>query len=340
MHMITTTLTAAAAANGGEAPAGGIAGWATDLMESLGAVGAGIAIALENIFPPLPSEVILPLAGFTVAQGKMNLAAALFCTTLGAVVGALALYGIGAVIGRDRIRRIVDRMPLVKLEDLDKTEAWFARHGTKAVFFGRMIPIFRSLISVPAGVERMSITKFLLYTTLGSLIWNTLFVMLGYALGDQWHRVEEYVGVYSKATVVVVGIAVVAFIVVRVVRSRRKNGQGGPGGEAEEQRSPHPEQGFGEQQAYGRQPGYGQQQTFAQQSAPQQQPYGQDRQAGYGGQPGYGQQQPYGRQPGIGQQPPQAYGAQAQYPQPGGQQPQQPPYSQQPTQQGYGHHGG
>ncbi len=120
-------------------------------MDKLGAPGAGLAIALENLFPPLPSEVILPLAGFTAAQGRMSLVAALVWTTVGSVVGALALYGIGALIGRDRIRAIVARLPLVKLADLDRTEAWFARHGTKAVFFGRMIPIFRSLISVPAG---------------------------------------------------------------------------------------------------------------------------------------------------------------------------------------------
>src|SRR5688500_15870781 len=153
--MITTTWAALAAANGGTEPAGGIAGWATDLMEKLGAVGAGLAIALENLFPPLPSEVILPLAGFTAAPGRMSLVAALVCTTLGSVIGALALYGIGAAVGRDRVRAVVAKLPLVKLEDLDRTEAWFLKHGTKAVFFGRMIPIFRSLFSVPAGVERM-----------------------------------------------------------------------------------------------------------------------------------------------------------------------------------------
>ncbi|GGV42320.1 hypothetical protein GCM10010182_78780 [Actinomadura cremea] len=207
---------------------GGIAGWATDLMEQMGAPGAGIAIALENLFPPLPSEIILPLAGFTASQGKMNLIAALIWTTVGSVVGALALYGIGAVIGRDRIRRLVARLPLVKIEDLDRTEAWFAKHGAKAVFFGRMIPIFRSLISIPAGVERMPLSKFLLYTTLGSALWNTIFVMAGYGLGDQWHKVEEYVGIYSKGVLAVVAVALVAFIAFRVIKSR-KGGNGGGG---------------------------------------------------------------------------------------------------------------
>lgn len=185
------------AASGAE-PAGGIAGWATDLMDELGAPGAGLAIALENLFPPLPSEVILPLAGFAAAQGRMSLVAAIVWTTVGSVAGALALYGIGALIGRDRIRALVARLPLVKLADLDRTEAWFARHGAKAVFLGRMVPIFRSLISVPAGVERMRMTVFLLYTALGSLLWNTAFVLAGYGLGDNWRTVEEYVGVYPR----------------------------------------------------------------------------------------------------------------------------------------------
>ncbi|MFG2000876.1 DedA family protein [Spirillospora sp. NPDC048911] len=202
-------------------PAGGIAGWATDLMEKLGAPGAGLAIALENLFPPLPSEVILPLAGFTAARGDMNLIAALVWTTIGSVVGALALYGIGAAIGRDRVRALVARLPLVKVADLDRTEAWFAKHGAKAVFFGRMIPIFRSLISVPAGVERMRLTTFTALTTAGSLVWNAVFVLAGYALGDNWRTVEEYVGVYSKAVLGVAVLLALVFLAVRIVKARR-----------------------------------------------------------------------------------------------------------------------
>ncbi|MFC4909910.1 DedA family protein [Actinomadura gamaensis] len=216
--METTGWTAVAAGDGG------VTGWATDLMERLGAPGAGIAIALENLFPPLPSEVILPLAGFTAARGDMNLVAALVWTTLGSVVGALALYGVGGAIGRDRVRAVAAWLPLVKVEDLDRTEAWFARHGAKAVFFGRMIPIFRSLISVPAGVEQMSLGPFLLLTTLGSALWNTVFVLAGYWLGDNWHVVEESVGVYSKAVLAAVALAAVAFLGVRIVRARRARG--------------------------------------------------------------------------------------------------------------------
>ncbi|MEU9016077.1 DedA family protein [Actinomadura sp. NPDC048394] len=225
--MIETTYAMASAAAGTE-PSGGVTGWATHLMEQLGAPGAGAAIALENLFPPLPSEVILPLAGFTAAQGRMSLAAALVWTTLGSVAGALALYGVGALIGRDRIRALVARLPLVKLADLDRTEAWFARHGGKAVFFGRMIPIFRSLISVPAGLERMRMAAFLLYTALGSLLWNTVFVLAGYWLGDNWTAVEDLVGVYSKAVVAVVAVAVAAFLAVRIVKSRGGRHRGTP----------------------------------------------------------------------------------------------------------------
>jgi membrane protein DedA with SNARE-associated domain len=222
--MIETTYATVAAAAGNE-PSGGITGWATHLMEQLGAPGAGLAIALENLFPPLPSEVILPLAGFTAAQGRMSLVAALVWTTLGSVAGALALYGIGALIGRDRIRALVARLPLVKLSDLDRTEAWFARHGGKAVFFGRMIPIFRSLISVPAGLERMRMGTFLLYTALGSLLWNTVFVLAGYWLGDNWTTVQDYVGVYSKAVVAVAAVVVLAFVAVRLVKGRTAKGR-------------------------------------------------------------------------------------------------------------------
>ncbi|MEO3829621.1 DedA family protein [Actinomadura sp. B10D3] len=223
------------AASGAE-PAGGIAGWATDLMDELGAPGAGLAIALENLFPPLPSEVILPLAGFAAAQGRMSLVAAIVWTTMGSVAGALALYGIGTLIGRDRIRALVARLPLVKLADLDRTEAWFARHGARAVFLGRMVPIFRSLISIPAGVERMRMTVFLLYTTLGSLLWNTGFVLAGYGLGDNWRTVEEYVGVYSKGVVAVVGAAVLVFVAVRIVKSRTPAREPRPGAHRAETR--------------------------------------------------------------------------------------------------------
>jgi len=194
------------------APSGldAIAEWATGLMETLGAPGAGIAIALENLFPPLPSEVILPLAGFTVSKGEMVLWQVLVWTTVGSLVGALALYGVGAMLGKERVYALVDRIPLLKTDDVRRTEDWFAHHGRKTVFFGRMIPLFRSLISIPAGFERMPLPTFALYTTLGSFIWNVLLVMAGYLLGEQWDLVETYVGIF---TYVVIGLVVLAFVV-------------------------------------------------------------------------------------------------------------------------------
>lgn len=194
----------------------GIAGWAVDLMERLGGPGAGLAVALENLFPPLPSEVILPLAGFTASQGDFTLWSAIFWTTLGSVVGAMVMYAIGAAFGRDRLYRVWEKVPLVKTEDLQRTEAWFERHGTKAVFFGRMIPIFRSLISVPAGIQRMSLVAFVGYTLAGSLIWNVTWVGAGYLLGEQWHRVEKYVGTASDVVIVLVALFVGWFLVNRV----------------------------------------------------------------------------------------------------------------------------
>ncbi|MFF0504869.1 DedA family protein [Streptomyces fimicarius] len=205
-------------------PSGGIAGWATDLVDTMGGPGAGLAIALENLFPPLPSEVILPLTGFAAGQGVISLYSALFWTTLGSVVGAVALYRIGALFGRDRMYALWERMPLVKVSDLKKTEAWFVKHGMKAIFFGRMIPIFRSLISVPAGIERMPLPTFVLLTALGSFLWNFILVMAGYLLGDQWDLVERYVGVLSKAVLVLV-VAALAVAIVRRVRARRADRQ-------------------------------------------------------------------------------------------------------------------
>ncbi|MFI8187729.1 DedA family protein [Streptomyces sp. NPDC085946] len=211
------------AAGGGAAPQ-----WIIDLMDALGAPGAGLAIALENLFPPLPSEVILPLAGFAASSGRMSLIAVLVWTTAGSVIGALALYGIGALLGRDRTVALAARLPLVKAADIERTEAWFLRHGTKAVFFGRMIPVFRSLISVPAGVERMRLPVFLGLTTLGSALWNTVFVLAGYALGDNWPEVTRIVSTYSKGVLAVAALAVLAFAGVRLLRpgaGRRRRGR-------------------------------------------------------------------------------------------------------------------
>ncbi|GAA1158532.1 hypothetical protein GCM10009630_65830 [Kribbella jejuensis] len=185
-------------------------------MEDLGPAGAGLAVALENLFPPLPSEVILPLAGFAAARGDLGLLSAILFTTLGSVVGALALYGVGAVLGRDRTRAIIAKLPLVKLRDVDKAEQWFVRHGPKAVLIGRLVPVVRSMISVPAGVERMRIVVFLPLTALGSLVWNSLLIVAGYQLGERWHVVESSVGVFQKVVLAGAVAAVIWFVVVKL----------------------------------------------------------------------------------------------------------------------------
>ncbi|MCG8925274.1 DedA family protein [Lentzea sp. CC55] len=193
-----------------------LAEWAVSLMESLGGVGAAVVVGLDNLFPPIPSELVLPLAGFSASKGVFSFPAALFWTTLGSVLGAVVVYLAGLLLGRDRTRRLVSRLPLVRVSDFDRTEAWFTRHGTKAVFLGRMVPLFRSFISLPAGVERMNFPKFLVLTTAGSLIWNTVFVSAGYLLGENWHRVESYAGIFQKLVIAAVVVAVALFVVTRL----------------------------------------------------------------------------------------------------------------------------
>jgi membrane protein DedA with SNARE-associated domain len=207
----------------GAAPAGGIAGWAAHLMESLGAPGAGLANAADTVLPFVPSEVILPLAGFTAGQGGMSLVAAIAWATAGSVLGSLVVYGAGALLGRERTRAIAERIPLVRAHEIDRAEAWFARYGARTVFLARMVPVLRSLISIPAGIERMPVATFTALTALGSLIWNSVFVLAGYWLGDNWRLVEEYGGLVSKAVVIVAVLAVGWFVVTRLTRSRARS---------------------------------------------------------------------------------------------------------------------
>jgi membrane protein DedA with SNARE-associated domain len=201
-------------------PTDGVAGWAIEMMEKLGAPGAGLAVALENLFPPLPSEVILPLAGFAASRGDLGLISAILFTTLGSVVGALALYGVGAALGRNRTRALAGRLPLMKVEDVDKAEEWFAKHGPKAVLIGRLVPVVRSLISVPAGVERMAVPLFLALTAFGSLVWNSVLIVAGYTLGEKWHVVESFVGVFQWLVLAGAVAAVTWFVVVKVRGNR------------------------------------------------------------------------------------------------------------------------
>lgn len=198
----------------------GLAGWTVDLMDTLGGPGAAVAVGLDNLFPPIPSELILPLAGFTAAQGRFSLVEALLWTTAGSVIGAIIVYLVGYIFGRERTRKFITMLPLVKESDFDHAERWFAKHGTKAVFFGRMVPLVRSFISVPAGIERMSFWVFLALTTFGSLLWNTIFVVSGYFLGANWHVVDEYAGIFQYVVIAAIAILLVVFVVKRL-RERR-----------------------------------------------------------------------------------------------------------------------
>ena len=174
----------------------GLASWAADVIESLGYGGVAMLIVLENVFPPIPTEAILPLAGFLAGQGRMWLPGVILAATVGAVIGALILYGIGAWFGDERVRWLVRRYGRwlgVQERDLDKANGWFDRHGGKAVMICRMVPIVRSLVSVPAGLRRMNLARFVLYTALGSGLWNSILILCGWWLGDNWEEVGHYV---------------------------------------------------------------------------------------------------------------------------------------------------
>ncbi len=199
---------------------GTVMDWLMKLMMVIGAPGAALAVALENIFPPIPSEVILPLAGFAAAEGHFSLTAAIIWTTAGSVVGAWALYWLGQVLGEARLRAIAGTLPLTRESDIDKAMSWFDRHGSKAVFFGRMIPGIRSLISIPAGLHGMKGASFTLYTTLGSLLWNSLLIFAGYELGANWSVVEGWVSQVQNVVVALV-VAGVAWFVVKRARAIR-----------------------------------------------------------------------------------------------------------------------
>jgi membrane protein DedA with SNARE-associated domain len=200
--------------------------WVTGVIETLGYPGLTVLVALENVFPPIPSEVILPLAGFLTGQNRFSFLLVLIATTLGSLIGALVLYAIGLAIGQRRVNSLVQRYghwALLTPDDLARAEDWFDRYGPVAVFTGRLLPVVRSLVSIPAGYRRMPLGQFLLLTGGGSALWNGALVGLGWALGENWHVIEEYVGWLQYVV-----IAVVAFLVLRFVwqrlRARRATG--------------------------------------------------------------------------------------------------------------------
>jgi membrane protein DedA with SNARE-associated domain len=189
--------------------------WIVGLVETLGYPGLAIVVALENVFPPIPSEAVLPLAGYLVSQGRMTLWGAVLASTVGSVLGALVLYWLGYAWGEDRVRALVKahgRWLAIDEDDLDRSQRWFERHGRAAVFIARLAPLTRSLISVPAGVARMPLGPFLVYTTLGSGIWNAVLIGAGVLLGANWALVEKYQSILGAAVVVVLVGAVAWFV--------------------------------------------------------------------------------------------------------------------------------
>jgi membrane protein DedA with SNARE-associated domain len=198
----------------------GLTGLITDVMSALGEVGVGFLVLLETVFPPIPSEVVLPLAGFLAQQGRMNAVLVLALATLGSYAGAGFLYLLGAKLGEERVIRGLSKLPLVDRDDFERAARWFDRHGRSAVFFGRLIPGVRSLISLPAGAEHMPFGTFTLFTVAGSLLWNLLLTGLGYFLGTQYHLVDQY-SQYFDIVIYLALAALIGWLVIRRVRRRR-----------------------------------------------------------------------------------------------------------------------
>lgn len=181
--------------------------WVTGTIDSWGYFGVFALMLLEHLFPPIPSEVIMPLAGYLAADGRMNLLVTLLVGTAGSVIGTTVWYFIGRGVGEERLKRWAakyGRIMTVSPSDIDKAHDWFLRYGTFAVFIGRMIPAIRTLISVPAGIARMPFGSFLIITTIGSAIWTTLLTVAGYLLEAHYDQVEAYVDPVSKVVVIAV----------------------------------------------------------------------------------------------------------------------------------------
>jgi membrane protein DedA with SNARE-associated domain len=187
--------------------------WITGVMNSMGYAGIVLLMFLENVFPPIPSELIMPLAGFTSTQGKLSFVGVIVAGDIGSVLGTLPLYYAGKVMGEERLRAWADKYGkwlTVSGEDIEKTKGWFDRHGGKAVLICRLVPGVRSLISVPAGLSAMPLPLFLLYTALGAGAWSALLAWMGRLLGQNYEKVNQYLG---PAAYVVLGLVLVAFVV-------------------------------------------------------------------------------------------------------------------------------
>ena len=198
-----------------------LATWVQDVIEQLGYVGVALLVVAENVFPPIPSEIVLPFAGFVAQRGSESVVIMILAATVGSVGGALIMYWIAAVIGDERLHAFTRRFGKwvqIREADLNRAEEWFDRHATSAVLLGRCVPLIRSVVSIPAGFRRMKLVPYIAYTFAGSLVWNILLIGAGALLGDNWERVGSYVGIFQWVVIVLVAVAVVRFLWTQVVR--------------------------------------------------------------------------------------------------------------------------
>lgn len=194
----------------------GLTGFAADVLTALGDIGVGVLVFLEVLVPPIPSEVILPFAGYLSQSGPLNLGWLIFWSTLASWLGALLLYWLGAAIGMERAVRMLAATRLVSRSDLERGSDWFVRSGRWTVLVGRMVPGVRSLISIPAGAARMNLVTFSVYTIIGSGLWNALLLGVGAALGTQHEQLEQYLGYLDYAVYSAIAIALVVLVVRRI----------------------------------------------------------------------------------------------------------------------------
>jgi len=200
-----------------------LAQWVQDVIESLGYLGVALLVIAENLFPPIPSEIVLPFAGFVARRGDGSVVVMVIASTIGSVVGALVLYAIAAAIGPERIHAFVVRFGRwfgVKESDMVRAEQWFDRRSNAAVLVGRCVPLIRSLVSIPAGFRRMRFVPFVVLTAVGSAVWNVALIGAGAALGDQWDVVGDYVGILQWLVIVVIMAVVIRFAVQRIQSKR------------------------------------------------------------------------------------------------------------------------
>jgi membrane protein DedA with SNARE-associated domain len=203
----------------------GLSDWVVDVIDRLGYIGVALLVALENLFPPIPSEIVLPFAGFVARDGKATLPGMIIAATIGSILGAWALYGIAAWIGPERLEHFLVRHgKWLRLTpaDVAKAERWFDRRAVTAVLVGRCVPLIRSLVSIPAGFRRMNFGVFTLYTAIGSLIWNSALVGAGYVLRDNWHDVEPVLDVVQYVVIALIVAAIVWLLWSRVFSPQAK----------------------------------------------------------------------------------------------------------------------